>query len=429
MKRFSIIFCFLTIVILTRGQSFFHLKLQNNTTVYQVGEPFSVDIVVDEDAFSKLNNKKFTLTYGEEGTGNFQYIDGVIRDTKTTVSLPSIDVAQVLRINVRVALADTLLSQQVGVVIDSENLAITTVLPKDFSSFWEKQLTILNDIPLNPTMEHVTSLSSDLVDVYHVSYVVDQGGSRFYGVLTVPKVGSLNKKHAAVIIYPGAGVRSYSANTRFAQAGIVTLQIGVHGIPINLDPSVYSSLRKGALDGYLYFNLQSRELYYFNRVIKGSVRALDFLETLDQVDKERIMVSGSSQGGALSLIVTGLDSRVKAVAAYCPALCQTNGSLFGKASGWPQPLKRASKSDGYYSDWNQVMPYYDVVNFAKSIRVPVYMTWGLIDDVTPASTVFAAYNSISSKKSYYLLPDVAHANHPTQISAVYDFITGFFESK
>lgn len=429
MNRFIVIFFLLACVILGQAQVSFDLRTRDNQTEYKLNEPIIVDVVINDEGVSMLNNKRFHLSFGEEGTKGFQTIDAYIKGKTTSVSVPCCETAQVLRINASISLVDTVLSKQIGVVIDSDNLARTTVLPKDFSAFWKDELKALENVALDPKMEHVATLSSELVDVYHINYAVDQTGSRFYGVLTIPKSNDSNKRYPAVVIYPGAGVRPYVAHTRFAEAGIVTLQVGIHGIPINLEPLAYTALAKGALHDYPYFNVQSKELYYFNRVIKGSVRALDFLQTIDQVDSERIMVSGSSQGGALSLITTGLDGRVKAVAAYCPALCQTNGFVFEKASGWPRPAMQKSENEIYLANWTNIMPYYDVVNFVRDIQVPVFMTWGLIDDVTPATTIFAAYNSISSMKRNYLLADVAHANHPTQVSAVYDFITNFFEGK
>lgn len=35
----------------------------------------------------------------------------------------------------------------------------------------------------------------------------------------------------------------------------------IHGIPVNLDESVYDNLRTGALNGYWYFNLENKGRY------------------------------------------------------------------------------------------------------------------------------------------------------------------------
>jgi cephalosporin-C deacetylase-like acetyl esterase len=52
--------------------------------------------------------------------------------------------------------------------------------------------------------------------------------------------------------------------------------------------------------------------------------------------------------------------------------------------------------------------YYDVVNFARQIKVPVWMTWGFNDDVCPPTTSYLVYNLISSKKEALITPVNEH---------------------
>ncbi|MCY4779615.1 acetylxylan esterase [Sphingobacterium sp. UT-1RO-CII-1] len=426
MKKLSILFLSCVFYNFCYSQITFDLRLAGGKNEYKLHDSITVEIIADETAFSVLKGKQYKLMYGKEGENDGKVLEGYIFNKRTIVNILPTDLAQVLRIKASIEIDSEVIIKEIGAVIDSDNLRRTTIYPIDFASFWKRQLEGIQEVALDSKIIQAVDLSSETVDVYYVNYVVDKDGSRFYGVLTIPKQSDKNTKMPVVVIYPGAGVRPYSANMKFAEANIITLQLGVHGIPINSDPGLYSALAKGALNGYPYFNLQSKDTYYFNRVIKGCVRALDFLETLDEVDSEKIVVSGSSQGGALSLIVTGLDERIKAVAVYCPALCQTNGSMFDEPSGWPQPLKNIT-DEWVYASREQVIPYYDVVNFVKAIKVPVFMTWGLIDDVTPATTIYAAYNTIVSERRKYVLADVAHANHPSQIMAVYDFITDYFK--
>ena len=63
-----------------------------------------------------------------------------------------------------------------------------------------------------------------------------------------------------------------------AGRGIITLQVGIHGIPVTIEQSVYDSLGAGALANYNTFGLDNRDRYYYRRVV-SSVRANDFLTT------------------------------------------------------------------------------------------------------------------------------------------------------
>jgi cephalosporin-C deacetylase-like acetyl esterase len=110
-----------------------------------------------------------------------------------------------------------------------------------------------------------------------------------------------------------------------AARGIITFQVGIHGIPVTMDQSVYDSLGTGALSGYLNFGLDHRDRYYYRRVYLGCVRANDFLTAHAKWDGANLAVTGGSQGGALSIVTAALDPRVKGLAAYYPALSDVTG--------------------------------------------------------------------------------------------------------
>ena len=58
---------------------------------------------------------------------------------------------------------------------------------------------------------------------------------------------------------PGAGVRPYSGDVHMASKGVITLEIGIHGIPVTMSQMIYDVLSKGALNGYPYRNDNSRD--------------------------------------------------------------------------------------------------------------------------------------------------------------------------
>jgi len=58
--------------------------------------------------------------------------------------------------------------------------------------------------------------------------------------------------------------------------------------------------------------------------------------------------------------------------------------------------------------------YYDVVNFTKQLKVPGFYSWGFNDDVCPPTSMYAAYNSISSPKELVIYKETGHATVPEQ---------------
>src|SRR5690606_6608522 len=137
--------------------------------------------------------------------------------------------------------------------------------------------------------------------------------------------------------------------------------------------------------------------YYFHRTVLGNVRSIDYLTSRPEWDHKHMIVNGSSQGGGMTLITTGLDSRVTAGAANVPALCDHSGRDFDRPSGWPQlvPMEENGKLDPKIL---QVSRYYDAVNFARRIKVPIIFGVGLIDNTCRATSVFSAYNVLQGAK-------------------------------
>ncbi len=296
-----------------------------------------------------------------------------------------------------------------GIGIDQ--IKPTNVLPEDFLAFWNNQIAMAAKIPLDPKLELLSERSTGTVNVYHISFQNHQIGSRIYGILSVPKAAGT---YPAVIRYPGAGVRAHPGNPAFAAKGLITLEIGIHGIPVNLSSDIYDNLYKGALSGYPYFNLDNRESYYFKRVILGCVKAIDFIYSLPQFDGEKLAVAGSSQGGALSIITTALDKRVKYTLAFCPALCDLTGFFHGRAAGWPNMFANSNKNLEATKDKIKTTGYYDVANFARYVNVPGFYSLGFNDEVTPPTSIYSAYNLISGPKEFFIMPEIGHIVHKEQ---------------
>ncbi len=282
----------------------------------------------------------------------------------------------------------------------------TTTLPPDFEQFWEEAKATLARVPMRPVLTPLPERSTDKVDVYHVS--IDNVKGKIYGILCKPKAEG---KYPAILHVPGAGVRPYYGDTWSAEKGIITFQIGIHGIPVNLDQGVYDNLRAGALNGYQTANLDDKDNYYFKRVYLGCVRAVDFIESLDSFNGQDIAVTGGSQGGALSIITAALDSRINYLAAFYPALSDLTGYLHGRAGGWPHMFR-----DDFTNKPEKIATskYYDVVNFARFVKVPGWYSWGYNDNVCPPTSMHAVYNVVTAPKELHLFPETQHWTFPEQ---------------
>ena len=297
------------------------------------------------------------------------------------------------------------------VAFDPELIKPAGTVPSDFMQFWDKAKADLAKIPMDARMTLMPERSTENVNVYHINLQNFRAGARLYGILCVPKKEG---KYPALLRVPGAGIRPYNGDIATAEKGVITLEIGIHGIPVNMDLSQYANLAGGALFGYQTFNLDDPERFYYKRVYMGCVRANDFLTSLPQFDGVNLGVTGGSQGGALSIVTAGLDPRVKFLGAYYPALSDLTGYMLGRAGGWPHMFNKDNVDAISTKDKIRTTGYYDVVNFARLVKVPGMYSWGFNDETCPPTSMYAAYNVITAPKSLKLYLETGHWQFPEQ---------------
>jgi cephalosporin-C deacetylase len=281
----------------------------------------------------------------------------------------------------------------------------TVTNPEDFDTFWDNAKKELAAVPMDAKMTLLPERCTEKTNVYHLNLQNNRVGTRVYGILSVPKKEG---KYPALLRVPGAGVRAYYGDVTTADKEIITLEIGIHGIPVIMDPSVYTDMGAGVLNGYPAYNMDDKDKFYYKRVYLGCVRANDFLTSLPQYDGKNLAVTGGSQGGALSIITAGLDSRVKWLGAFYPALSDVTGYLHGRAGGWPHYFDKNGVKVNNTKEKLATVAYYDVVNFARRVKQPGYYMWGFNDETCPPTSMYSAYNVTTAPKELKLYLDTGH---------------------
>ena len=288
---------------------------------------------------------------------------------------------------------------------EPENIKPTAEMPADFDEFWQNALKESAKVPLEPVLTLMPEQCTYHYNVYNVKF---RNGEQdyFYGVMTVPtKPG----KHPAILKVPGASVRAYRVDPQLGDlSSVVTLIVGIHGIPIDMTGDVYQNLKRGALKDYNRIKIHDRNQYYYKRVYLGCSRAVDVLAGLEFVDAERIAVCGGSQGGALSFTTAYLNPKVKCFYAYYPALADLTGYLHNRGGGWPHLFRTEKDKNLRTEGVMETIKYYDVVNFARKTRVPAKVSLGYNDTTCCPTSMFSAYNSIPTSKELKVCNEIGH---------------------
>ena len=366
---------------------------------YSAGDSVAYDIVVRVDG-KPLKNASVKYTFAREKmpaheTHRATLPDGRLRVKTAGMPCPGFLTCRVFLLDEKGATVADDLAQA---AFDPEKLRPMTDMPEDFAAFWERAKAENAKIPMDPRVERAEQWCTDKVDVYYVRLQSFRKDNYVYGYVSVPKSKG---PHPAVLYVPGAGVAKTKPSTYMAETGVITMTLGIHGIPLDMPDENYDILKNGALYNYQFVNLDNRDQYYYKRVFMGCIRAIDYLFTRPEFDGERLMVSGGSQGGGLSIVTTALDPRVKYFVCFYPALCDHMGYLYDRAGGWPHMFDRTRV---YFRTAERILNsrYYDAANFARLIRVPGFFSWGYNDLSCPITSMYSAYNVVTAPKELVL---------------------------
>ncbi|WP_159520514.1 acetylxylan esterase [Sunxiuqinia indica] len=381
---------------------------------YKLGEKANFDVQILQDG-RLVPDVKIQYTLGLEKMPPMEEGDILSETGQAHIVGMKINTPGFLGCEVSVSVNNRIYKGKGRAAFEPQNILPTVKNPTDFDAFWAQAKAELAAIPIDAKLRLLPELCTSKINVYELN-IANIKNSRIYGVLSIPKAPG---KYPAILRVPGAGVRSYDSDLR-AEDGFITLKIGIHGISVRMDDEVYKNLKSGALKTYWANKLDDLDNYYYKRVYLGCVRAVDYIFSMDEFDGENIAVYGASQGGGLSLVTAGLDSRIKYLAVFYPALCDFTGYLQGRAGGWPHMFRNYNEAE--HPNWVKVAPYYDAVNFAKRIKIPGWYSWGYNDPTCPPTSMFAAYNIINAPKELNIYLETEHWTFPEQWEEVDEWL-------
>ncbi|MER7938882.1 MULTISPECIES: acetylxylan esterase [unclassified Streptomyces] len=264
--------------------------------------------------------------------------------------------------------------------------------PDDFDTFWEETLGQARRAAGPPVLRPVpTGLIH--VDTYDVTFS-GFDGQPVRAWLWLPR--GVRRPVPAVVEYLGYGAARGSAlrATLWSSLGYAHLLMDSRG-----QSSAY-----GAADtpdgeigpqagGVLTRGVARPHDHYYRRLFTDAVRAVDTVAELAEVDADRVVVKGGSQGGGIALAVSGLHEGVAGACVDVPFLCHfrratqiTDAHPYREITDYLQG-RRDAVEEVFHT-----FSYLDGANFAARATAPVRFSVGLMDPVCPPSTVFAAYH-------------------------------------
>lgn len=273
------------------------------------------------------------------------------------------------------------------------------VEPDDFDQFWQDTLTEAGSHDLAATfVPYDIGLTAQ--DVYDVTFA-GYSGQPIKAWLLIPRHRSGPVPCVMEYLGYGGGRGFPTTYTLLSSAGFAHFIMDTRGQGSGWqkgDTPDAGANGEPQFPGFLTRGLSSPNEHYYRRVFTDAVRAVEAARNHPDVDG-RIVASGGSQGGGISLAVAGLVDDLTGVWADQPFLCHyQRAATITDAAPYSELARYLAQHSDQVERSFATLSYLDGVNFAARANAPAHFSVGLMDAVCPPSTVYAAYNHYAAEK-------------------------------
>lgn len=288
--------------------------------------------------------------------------------------------------------------------------------PTDFDDFWDQSLADAKGKDPEVSLSEA-EFQISFAKCYHLHYTA-LDGSRIHAKLLIP-TGIQGPKPAMLKFH---GYTSYSGDwtdhLAYVAAGFVVAAIDVRG---QGGPSQDIGGTSGTtVNGHIVKGLDDTpDKLFFRNAFLDCAQLAWIVMAMDEVDETRVATFGGSQGGALSLACASLVPEIKACVTIHPFLCDyqrvwemdlAEGAYSGLKEYFRKFDPRHEREEAIFTK----LGYIDLQHLVRRIKGEVYLATGLVDNICPPSSQFAAFNKITAPKKLAIYPDFKHEN-------LYDF--------
>ena len=262
----------------------------------------------------------------------------------------------------------------------------------DFEEFWRNSLAKYpkSEAKLTPFESPIKTL--DIFDVTIKGF----NGDPIKGWYLVPK--NLKANRPLITIFEGyGGGRGEAIEWLFwPSAGYPTLVMDTRGQGGGHRKGATSDgnyPRPSQSSGFMTAGISNPEDYFYRRVFIDAVAFIEAGKRLPNVDASRIITTGGSQGGGISLAAASLSSDVYAVMADVPFLCHFERAIEMTDD---YPYQEIANYLRIHRDQIQntfkTLSYFDCMNLVTRANAKALVSVGLHDPICPADTIFAMRN-------------------------------------
>jgi cephalosporin-C deacetylase len=288
--------------------------------------------------------------------------------------------------------------------------------PADFDEFWAGQLAAARAYPTQLSLSEAESPVQHAA-VYDVSFA-GYGGEQIKAWLLDPHRSSSAAAFVVEFVGYGGGRGDPFDWLQWSCAGHPHLIMDLRGQGggwRRADTPDLGDTGEPSASGFLTRGIAKPGSHYYTRLFIDAARAIDAARRWPGGAGRPIVTAGASQGGGLSIAAAHLAGDVAATLPDVPFLAHPQRALEVTDADPYNELARycrvhPEKAEQVF----RTLSYVDVVNHARRASTPALFSVGLADTVTPASTIFAAFNHYAGPKDISVYPYSGHEGGGTQ---------------
>ena len=304
--------------------------------------------------------------------------------------------------------------------------------PADFDEFWSGQLAVARSAAWAPEFT-AASTAIRHADVFDVTFS-GFAGDPVKGWLLVPHDPAPRGGVVVEFIGYGGGRGDPLDWLNWSSAGYVHLIMDTRGQGggwRGADTPDPSDNGAPSTRGFMTRGIADPRTHYYTRLFIDAACAVDAARGHPATAGLPLVTTGRSQGGGLAIVAAHLTDGVRAAMPDVPFMAHPRRAVEVTNS---YPYHELSEYCAVHSDRVETvfrtLSYVDVVNHAKRAQAPALFSAGLADDITPPSTVFAAFNHYAGPKDIAVYEFNGHEGGGTlHLRAKLDFLAATLDAQ
>lgn len=294
---------------------------------------------------------------------------------------------------------------------DMEQYLGTNPRPVDFDEYWDKAIAEMKAVDPQITMTKA-DFQAPGVECYDMHFT-GVNGARIYAKHLRPK--KIEGKIPAVVMFHGYCVNSgdWYDKLAYAMSGMAVFAMDVRGQGGKSED--VGGVHGNTVHGHIIRGLaeENPEKLLYRSIFLDTAQLAGIAMDMDFIDETKVYARGGSQGGGLTIACAALEPRIAKAVIEEPFLCDYRrvwnmGLDMNAYAELREYFRLYDPMHEHEEEMFVKLGYIDGQHLAPRIKAEVLMLTGLLDNVCPPSTQYAAYNKMTCKKKHLLYPEYYH---------------------